>query len=173
MQFIHGDAMDPRAAGVAGSFDGILMAYGIRNVVDADACLAAVRELLAPGAAICFHEYSVAGSAASRTVWRVVTNAIVRPTARIVAGDAGLFTYLRDSVLAFDSRTDFERRLSRAGYATVRTLPMGGWQRGIVHSFLARIGRSGAHLAGNGLPVLARAAWAAVRRRGRSRPQPP
>ena len=138
VQFIHGDTMDPRAAGVAGSFDGILMAYGIRNVVDADACLAAVRELLAPGAAICFHEYSVAGSAVSRTVWRVVTNAIVRPTARIVAGDAGLFTYLRDSVLAFDSRTDFERRLSRAGYTTVRTLPMGGWQRGIVHSFLAR-----------------------------------
>ena len=138
VQFVHGDAMDPRAAGVQGSFDGILMAYGIRNVIDADACLTAVRELLAPQAVVCFHEYSVAGSALSRTVWRLVTNAIVRPAARIVAGDAGLFTYLRDSVLAFDSRDAFERRLYRAGFTTVRTLPMGGWQRGIVHSFLAR-----------------------------------
>ena len=138
VQFVHGDAMDPRAAGVQGSFDGILMAYGIRNVIDADACLTAVRELLAPRAVVCFHEYSVAGSALSRTVWRLVTNAIVRPAARIVAGDAGLFTYLRDSVLAFDSRDAFERRLYRAGFTTVRTLPMGGWQRGIVHSFLAR-----------------------------------
>ena len=138
VQFVHGDAMDPRAAGVQGWFDGILMAYGIRNVIDADACLTAVRELLAPQAVVCFHEYSVAGSAVSRTVWRLVTNAIVRPAARIVAGDAGLFTYLRDSVLAFDSRDAFERRLYRAGFTTVHTLPMGGWQRGIVHSFLAR-----------------------------------
>ena len=138
VQFIHGDAMDPRAAGVAGSFDGILMAYGIRNVIDADACLAGVRELLAPRAAVCFHEYSVAGSAVSRTVWRVVTGAIVRPAARVLAGDAGLFLHLRDSVLAFDSRADFERRLYRAGFTAVRTRPVGGWQRGIVHSFLAR-----------------------------------
>ena len=138
VQFIHGDAMDPRAAGVAGRFDGILMAYGIRNVIDADACLAAVRELLAPHAAVCFHEYSVAGSAVSRTVWRTVTNTVVRPTARVVAGDDRLFVHLRDSVLAFDSRDAFERRLYRAGFAAVRTLPMGGWQRGIVHSFLAR-----------------------------------
>ena len=138
VQFIHGDAMDPRAAGVQGWFDGILMAYGIRNVIDADACLAAVRELLAADAVACFHEYSVAGSAVSRTVWRAVTNAIVRPTARIVAGDDRLFVHLRDSVLAFDSRDAFERRLHRAGFAAVQTLPMGGWQRGIVHSFLAR-----------------------------------
>ena len=138
VQFIHGDAMDPRAAGVEGLFDGILMAYGIRNVIDADACLSAVRELLGPQAVVCFHEYSVAGSAVSRTVWRVVTNAIVRPAARIAAGDADLFTYLRDSVLAFDSRDAFERRLYRAGFTALRTLPVGGWQRGIVHSFLAR-----------------------------------
>ena len=138
VEFVHGDAMDPRAAGVQGSFDGILMAYGIRNVIDADACLGAVRELLSPQAAVCFHEYSVAGSAVSRTVWRMVTNVIVRPAARILAGDDTLFVHLRDSVLAFDSRATFERRLYRAGFTTVRTLPMGGWQRGVVHSFLAR-----------------------------------
>ena len=138
VQFVLGDAMDPRAAGVEGRFDAILMAYGIRNVVDADACLAAARDLLRPGAPICFHEYSVAGSRTSRLVWRAVTNLIVRPAARLAAGDISLFTYLRDSVLAFDSKAAFERRLRRAGFTAVRTLPVSGWQRGIVHSFLAR-----------------------------------
>ncbi len=138
VQFVHGDAMDPRGAGVEGRFDGVLMAYGIRNVVDADACLAAVRDLLCPAAPVCFHEYSVAGSRASRLLWRTVTNLIVRPAARIAAGEGSLFTYLRDSVLAFDSRRAFERRLNRAGFTAVRTLPVSGWQRGIVHSFLAR-----------------------------------
>ena len=135
---LHGDATDPRGAGVAGTFDGILMAYGIRNVAAPDTCLAAVRELLAPGAPVCFHEYSVAGSRWSRVVWRAVTTLIVTPLARIVAGDASLFSYLRRSVLAFDSVATFERRLRAAGFTAVRTLPMGGWQRGIVHSFLAQ-----------------------------------
>ena len=136
--FLHGDATDPRAAGVDGEFDGILMAYGIRNVAARDTCLAALRELLAPGAPVCFHEYSVAASRWSRLVWRLVTTLIVTPLARVVAGDAGLFTYLQRSVLAFDSVPAFERRLQAAGFAAVRTLPMGGWQRGIVHSFLAQ-----------------------------------
>ena len=136
--FLHGDATDPRGAGVDGSFDGILMAYGIRNVAARDTCLAALRELLVPGAPVCFHEYSVAGSRWSRLVWRLVTTLIVTPLARVVAGDAGLFTYLRRSVLAFDSVPSFERRLQAAGFEQVRTLPLGGWQRGIVHSFLAQ-----------------------------------
>ena len=136
--FLHGDATDPRGAGVDGEFDGILMAYGIRNVAARDTCLAALRELLVPGAPVCFHEYSVAGSRWSRLVWRLATTLIVTPLARVVAGDAGLFTYLRRSVLAFDSVPAFERRLQGAGFAQVRTLPMGGWQRGIVHSFLAQ-----------------------------------
>ena len=136
--FLHGDATDPRGAGVDGEFDGILMAYGIRNVTARDPCLAALRELLAPGAPVCFHEYSVAASRWSRLVWRLVTTLIVTPLARVVAGDAGLFTYLRRSVLAFDSVSAFERRLLAAGFAQVRTLPMGGWQRGILHSFLAQ-----------------------------------
>ena len=136
--FLHGDATDPRGAGVDGEFDGILMAYGIRNVAARDTCLAALRELLAPGAPVCFHEYSVAASRWSRLVWRLVTTLIVTPLARVVAGDAGLFTYLQRSVLAFDSVPAFERRLQAAGFAAVRTLPMGGWQRGIVHSFLAQ-----------------------------------
>ena len=136
--FLHGDAMDPRGAGVEGSFDGILVAYGIRNVPDPDACLAAVWDLLAPAAPVCFHEYSVAGSRWSRVVWRAVTTLIIRPAARIVAGDTSLFRYLRASVLAFDSVPTFEGRLHAAGFTAVRTLPMSGWQRGIVHSFLAQ-----------------------------------
>ena len=136
--FLHGDAADPREAGVEGEFDAIMMAYGIRNVEARDACLAALRELLAPGAPVCFHEYSVAGSRWSRVTWRAVTTLIVTPLARVVAGDAGLFTYLRRSVLEFDSVAAFERRLTAAGFSEVRTLPMSGWQRGIVHSFLAQ-----------------------------------
>jgi ubiquinone/menaquinone biosynthesis C-methylase UbiE len=130
--------MEPEEAGIRGPFDGILMAYGIRNVPDPDLCLKRLYRLLRPGGSICFHEYSVADSVWSRAVWNAVTLGIVIPSGKIFSGSARIYRYLRRSVNEFDGVTAFEHRLSRAGYMEIRTEPMNGWQRGIVHSFLAR-----------------------------------
>jgi len=138
VQFVLGDAMEPEEAGIRGPFDGILMAYGIRNVPDPDLCLRRLYRLLRPGGSICFHEYSVADSAWSRGVWNAVTLGVVIPSGKIFSGSARIYRYLRRSVNEFDGVAAFERRLGRAGYVEIRTEPMNGWQRGIVHSFLAR-----------------------------------
>ena len=137
VRWLCGDAMDPAAAGADGPYDGILMAYGIRNVPDADACLANLFELLAPGGTICFHEYSVADSAVSRALWNFVAGAIIIPAGVLTSPGSPIYRYLRRSVVDFDGVRAFEERLRRAGFADVRTKPMDGWQRGIVHSFLA------------------------------------
>jgi len=47
--WLEGDAMDPAAHGASGPYHGILMAYGIRNMVDPDACLRRLYQLLEPG----------------------------------------------------------------------------------------------------------------------------
>ena len=138
VRWLCGDAMDPAAAGADGPFDGVLMAYGIRNVPDADACLANLRALLAPGGAICFHEYSVADSARARLLWNLVAGAIIIPSGALTSPGSPIYRYLRRSVLDFDGVRAFEARLRAAGFVDVRTEPMDGWQRGIVHSFLAR-----------------------------------
>jgi len=136
--WLHGNAMDPAAAGAGGPYDGILMAYGIRNVPDPDLCLERLRPLLADGGAICLHEYSVSGSIWARFVWNVVTVGIVIPLGLIFSRTTKIFRYLRRSVLEFDSVRQLEDRLGQAGFTDVRTQSMDGWQRGIVHSFLAR-----------------------------------
>ena len=136
-RFFLGDATDPASHGVEGTFDGILMAYGIRNVPDPDRCLGNLLTLLKPGGRICFHEYSVADSRSSRAVWNAVTLGLIIPGG-MLAGGADLYRYLRRSVNEFDGVRAFEERLSRSGFDAVRTLPMDGWQRGIVHSFLAQ-----------------------------------
>ena len=136
--WLHGNAMDPATAGAAGPYDGILMAYGIRNVPDPDLCLERLRPLLAGGGTICLHEYSVSGSIWARFVWNVVTVGIVIPLGLIFSRTTKIFRYLRRSVLEFDSVRQLEDRLGRAGFTDVRTQSMDGWQRGIVHSFLAR-----------------------------------
>ena len=138
VQFVLGDAMAPEEAGVRGPFDGILMAYGIRNVPDPDRCLERLYRLLRPGGSICFHEYSVADSLRARIVWNAVSLGIVIPGGLLVSGSARIYRYLRRSVNEFDGVRRFERRLAAAGFEEIRTEPMDGWQRGIVHSFLAR-----------------------------------
>jgi hypothetical protein len=71
-------------------------------------------------------------------VWNTVTTTIVIPLGLVFTGTTSIFRYLRRSVLAFDGVQALEERLRNAGFVDVRTLPMDGWQRGVVHSFLAR-----------------------------------
>lgn len=138
VRWLHGDAMDPATSGAVGPYDAIFMAYGIRNMPDVDTCLHNLRELLVAGAPICFHEYSVADSRVATLVWKAVSRAIIRPSAYLATRSTELFRYLEESVIDFDGVADFKARLARAGFAEIRALPMDGWQRGIVHSFLAQ-----------------------------------
>ena len=137
VRFVHGDASDPASYGLEGPYDGILMAYGIRNLPDRDSALQKLHALLAPGGRIVFHEYSVAGSRRARAVWSLVSRAVIIPSGRLATGDASLYEYLRESVVEFDSVSRFEERLRQHGFVNLETLSMDGWQRGIVHSFVA------------------------------------
>ena len=145
--FVLGDAMNPSsplrsALGLAEDeplqFDGVLMAYGIRNMPDADDCLTNLLPLLAPGAPICFHEYSVKGSPRAQGTWTFVAWGIIIPSGLMTSRHTRIYRYLWRSVLDFDSRVEFEDRLRRHGFAEVHTEGVDGWQKDIVHSFLAR-----------------------------------
>lgn len=138
VRFVCGDAMDPAASGLTGPFDGILMAYGIRNMPDATLCLARLFELLRPGGTICFHEYSVRDSLKSRLIWNAVALGIIIPAGLLTSPGSDIYRYLRASVNDFDGVAAFEVRLAHAGFTSVRTQTMDGWQSGIVHSFIAR-----------------------------------
>jgi len=136
-RFVLGDATDPAAAGIEGTFDGILMAYGIRNVPDRDRCLTNLLALLKPGARIVVHEYSVQDAPVRQAIFNAVCAGFIEPAGWLTSGDASIYRYLRRSVNEFDGVRAFEDRLGRIGFTAVHTLPVDGWQRGIVHSFVA------------------------------------
>lgn len=137
VRYVLGDATDPAAAGAAGPFDAIFMAYGIRNVPDADRCLANLRALLVPGGRVAFHEYSVADNQLGQAVWNVMAAGVIVPLGRAFTGSPELFRYLRKSVNEFDGVGRFTQRVRDAGFLDVQTLPTDGWQRGIAHTFVA------------------------------------
>ena len=138
VRFVHGDAMDPDASGVSGPFDGILMAYGIRNMPDPDLCLRRLLSLLRPGGTICFHEYSVRDSLRAHLVFNTICLGIIIPAGAVTSPGSDIYRYLRRSVNAFDGVAAFKQRLQSAGFVDVASETMDGWQAGIVHTFLAR-----------------------------------
>ncbi|MEV7127912.1 methyltransferase domain-containing protein [Streptomyces sp. NPDC093260] len=120
-----------------GRYDAVFAAYLFRNVTDPDGVLATVRALLRPGGRLAVHEYSLSGSAAHRALWTAVCHGVIIP-AGTLSGDRALYRHLWRSVLAFDTAPEFAARLTDAGFTGVRTVPVAGWQTGIVHTFLAR-----------------------------------
>ncbi|MFH9354899.1 methyltransferase [Kitasatospora sp. NPDC017646] len=117
-------------------YDAVFAAYLFRNTTDPDAVLSGVHTLLRPGGRLAVHEYSLSGSTAHRMLWNAVCRTVIEP-AGALTGDRTLYRHLRRSVLDFDTAPHFAARLVRAGFAPVRTLPVAGWQTGIVHTFLA------------------------------------
>ncbi|MEV8229114.1 class I SAM-dependent methyltransferase [Streptomyces sp. NPDC079167] len=142
VRFVHRSAEDLTTTDDDGSYDAVFAAYLFRNVAEPGAVLDAVRVLLRPGGRLLVHEYSLSGSPVHRAVWNAVCRGVIVP-AGTLTGDRALYHHLWRSVLAFDTAPVFERRIARAGFPFVRTVPVGGWQTGIVHVFLARSGADG------------------------------
>lgn len=134
--FVHSRVEDLRENGVDGPFDGILAAYLIRNVDDPDAELESLLSLLKPGSSIAFHEYSVKDSLRAQVLWTLVCWAIIIPLGYVATRDTTLYQHLWRSVVSFDGARAFSRRMQRAGFTSLTTETMTGWQNGVVHTFL-------------------------------------
>jgi ubiquinone/menaquinone biosynthesis C-methylase UbiE len=141
VRFVRSHVEDLADAGIDGPFDGILAAYLVRNLADPDATLRTFMALLRPGATLAVHEYSVRDSPLATAVWNVVCTTIIIPSGRLRSGDASLYRYLRRSVNDFDGARAFQDRLRANGFTDVHAESMPGWQRNIVHTFLAKAPR--------------------------------
>ena len=138
VEFVHGNVENLAMTGIIGSYDGILAAYLVRNLVHRDAALRQFYRLLRPGAPIAVHEYSVRDSLRSRAVWTAVCWGVIIPMGKIRAGSADLYRYLWRSVMQFDGVPALSQRLAAAGFEDLRVQTVPGWQQHIVYTFLGR-----------------------------------
>jgi ubiquinone/menaquinone biosynthesis C-methylase UbiE len=123
-----------------GTWDGIQAAYLYRNVplVERDAALAEAFALLAPGGWLVAQDYSVAGRREARWRWHLTCWLVIIPLGVLLDHNFGLYRYLWRSVLDFDSVQAFGDRLATAGFTEIARQGAGGWQQGILHTFVAR-----------------------------------
>lgn len=134
VSFVHARAEELADAGVTGPFDGIFAAYLVRNLVDPDPVLTRLYEMLAPGAPLAVHDYSLDGRLLSRAIWTAVCWAVIIPSGKLATGNAGLYRYLWRSVLRFDTVSALADRLRSHDLVGVTLGTMSGWEHGIVHT---------------------------------------
>jgi demethylmenaquinone methyltransferase/2-methoxy-6-polyprenyl-1,4-benzoquinol methylase len=126
---VAGDAQ--RLPARSGSFDGALVAFGIRNVGDPAAALSELSRVLRPGGRLVVLEFST-----PRGLFGLVFGAYSRHLLpRIggwISGDRGAYAYLPASVARFATPAAFGALMEAAGFTAVRWQPLTG---GIAHVF--------------------------------------
>lgn len=123
-----------------GQHDGVQACYLFRNVPEEarDTAVAEVFDVLRPGGWAVIQEYSIAGDERAAAVWDAVAKAVIIPLGTVIDRNPELYRYLHRSVHEFDDVATFAGRLSRAGFVDVAHRTATGWQRGILHTFVAR-----------------------------------
>lgn len=123
-----------------GPADGAFAAYLLRNVPQdqRDATVAAIRDQVRPDGWVALQDYHVKGDTLATAVWTVVCWGVVMPLSVVLRGNPAIYRYLWRSVLDNDSTAELSARLERAGLTDQTWSTTGGWQRGILHTVLAR-----------------------------------
>ena len=83
---------------VPGSFDCVMMGFGLRNVTRIERALAAARECLRPGGRFVVLEFSRVTVPALRPLYDRFSFSVLPRIGRVVAGDADAYRYLVESI---------------------------------------------------------------------------
>jgi demethylmenaquinone methyltransferase/2-methoxy-6-polyprenyl-1,4-benzoquinol methylase len=108
-----------------GSFDGVTMAFGIRNVPDRERALAEVARVTRPGGRLVILELtSPAGRSPLARLARWHIRHVVPGLGALLSGWSE-YRYLERSIAAFPAPAAFVETIGSRGWANVRTRPLG------------------------------------------------
>lgn len=116
------DALDLPVAD--NTFDGAIVAFGIRNLADLDAGLRETWRVLAPGARFVILECSTPHSAIVRTGYHAYFHNVLPFVGGLVSRHPTAYRYLPDSVAAFPQERALAQRMESAGFVNVRWRPL-------------------------------------------------
>jgi demethylmenaquinone methyltransferase/2-methoxy-6-polyprenyl-1,4-benzoquinol methylase len=104
-----------------GAFDGVTVAFGVRNFGDIPAGLGEMRRVLRSGGRCYVLEFSEPRAPIFGWVYRFYFHRVLPWFGRMVSKDRAAYTYLPQSVDAFPSPERFSEMLREAGFSSVST----------------------------------------------------
>lgn len=105
----------------AGSFDGVTVSFGLRNLAQLDDGLREIARVLHPLGRVSFLEAAVPDNLLRRPYLWYFTR-VLPAIGKLLSDRGSAYTYLPDSVLAFPQRSEFVALMARSG------LGCGGWR---------------------------------------------
>ncbi len=107
-----------------GSFDAVLVAFGVRNYENLDQGLAEMRRVLRPGGALVVLEFSQPRAFPIKQLYGFYSAQVLPRIGGAISKDQGAYKYLPDSVARFPSGPDFLKRMEAAGYQNLLWKPL-------------------------------------------------
>ena len=120
------DSLDPVAADALElpfpdrAFDGAMIGWGVRNLVDLDAGLAETARVLQPGARLVILEMALPPNPGLRAVYQVYFRRVLPRIGRLISKHTTAYTWLPESTQAFPPPAELARRLTNSGFTDVR-----------------------------------------------------
>jgi demethylmenaquinone methyltransferase/2-methoxy-6-polyprenyl-1,4-benzoquinol methylase len=102
------------------SFDCVTIAFGLRNVTDKPAALASMRRVLRPGGRLLVLEFSKPVVPGLKPIYDVYSFSVLPWLGKRVAGDAGSYQYLAESIRKFPDQETLKGMMQDAGLEDCR-----------------------------------------------------
>ena len=106
------------------TFDGALVAFGVRNFESLGAGLAGVRRVLRPGAPLVVLEFSHPTAPGVRQGYEAYSRHVLPRVGRAVSGSSEAYEYLPESVAAFPDGEAFLEVMRAAGFSEAVARPL-------------------------------------------------
>lgn len=107
-----------------GGFDAALCGFGVRNFSDLEQGLSEMHRVLRPGGSIVILEFSRPKAGPVRRVYEFYSRTALPAIGRWISGNPEAYSYLPETIREFPSGDEFLAILSRAGFQSLKTIPL-------------------------------------------------
>jgi demethylmenaquinone methyltransferase/2-methoxy-6-polyprenyl-1,4-benzoquinol methylase len=101
------------------SFDGAMVAFGVRNFADLEKGLKEINRVLQPGSKLVILEFSQPTSSWFKPIYNLYMKWITPTVGQLFSGNKAAYAYLNDSVIAFPEGPAFLKIFEQAGFTKV------------------------------------------------------
>ena len=101
------------------SFDGAMVAFGVRNFADLEKGLKEINRVLQPGSKLVILEFSQPTSSWFKPIYNLYMKWITPTVGQLFSGNKAAYAYLNDSVIAFPEGPAFLKIFEQSGFTKV------------------------------------------------------